>query len=170
MYIKNELKINALKIINAQKRFPEHQCNVVAKKRNAESNSVTNFYSLTCLWYSFIGPTEYGLVWNFSKNLRKSSAECAWQTTINKDSTLIRNQKPSSNDRDRNVYLAFLLRQRQGTILVMFESVMHVLEYVWEKRRNNIAHIHSRWIRWQEVIGMKNFAKEVGINNPEIAR
>jgi len=42
----------------------------------------------------------------FQKNLQKSSAERARQTT-NKDSTLIRNQKPSSNDRDRNVYLAF---------------------------------------------------------------
>jgi len=36
-----------------KKRFPEHQCNAAAKKRNAESNSVTNFYFLTCLWYSF---------------------------------------------------------------------------------------------------------------------
>jgi len=45
MYIKNELKINVLRIYqkHVQKRFPEHQCNVVDKKRNAESNSITNF-------------------------------------------------------------------------------------------------------------------------------
>jgi len=90
---------------------------------------------------------------------------------INKDSTMIRNQKLSSNDRDRNVYLAFLLmRQRQDTILVMLESVTHVLEHVREEKKNKIAHIRSRGIHWQEVIGMNNFAKEVGINNPEIAR
>jgi len=46
----------------------------------------------------------------FSKKFAaKSSAERAWQTTINKDSMMIRNQKPSSNDCDWNVYLAFLL-------------------------------------------------------------
>jgi len=89
---------------------------------------------------------------------------------------MIRNQKgddtkPSSNDRDRNVYLVFLLmRQRQDTILVMLESVTNVLEHVRKKRRNKIAHIRSRGIRWQEVIGIKNFTKKNGINNPEIAR
>jgi len=66
-----------------------------------------------------IGPTRYGLVQNFPKKFAaKSSAELAWQTIINKDSTLIRNQKLNSNDWDRNVYLAFLLmRQMQDTIL-----------------------------------------------------
>jgi len=52
---------------------------------------------------------DMDLYGTFQKNLAKSSAEHAWQTIINKDSTMIRNQKPSSNDRDRNVYLAFLL-------------------------------------------------------------
>jgi len=38
----------------------------------------------------------------------------------NKDSTLVRNHRPSSNDRDRNVYFVFLaMRQRQDTIFVM---------------------------------------------------
>jgi len=48
---------------------------------------------------------------DFSKKFAaKSSAERVWQTTTNKDSTkMIRNQKPSSNDRDRNIFLAFLL-------------------------------------------------------------
>jgi len=36
-----------------------------------------------------------------------------------------------------------------------------------EKRRNKIAYTRSRGIE-QEVIGMNNFAKEAGINNPEI--
>jgi len=73
-----------------------------------------------------------GLVQNFSKKFAaKSSAELAWQTTIYKNSTLIRNQNLCSNDRDRNVYLAFLLtRQRQDAILVILESVTHVLEHV----------------------------------------
>jgi len=31
-------------------------------------------------------------------------------------------------------------------------------------------HTRSRRIRWQEVIAINNFAKEAGINNPEIAR
>jgi len=76
------------------------QCNVVAKKHNAESNSVTNFYFFTCLWYSFfyvIEPTGYGIAWNFPKKFAaKSSAERTWQTTINKNSTMIRNQKPEA--------------------------------------------------------------------------
>jgi len=49
---------------------------------------------------------------------------------------MIRNQKLSSNDRDRNVYLAFLLmKQRQDIILVMLESVTHVLEHVREEKK-----------------------------------
>jgi len=61
---------------------------------------------------------QYRLVWNFPKKFAaKSNAKRAW-TTINKDSTMVRNQRPSSNDCDRNVYLAFLpIRQRQGTSL-----------------------------------------------------
>jgi len=42
--------------------------------------------------------------------------------------------------------------------------------YARKKRRNKIAHIRSHENRRQEVIGMNNFAKEAGINNPEIAR
>jgi len=50
------------------------------------------------------------------KSAAKSNAERAWQTTVNKDSTIVRNQRPSSND--RNIYLAFLpMRQRQDTML-----------------------------------------------------
>jgi len=80
------------------------------------------------LVYSFfhvIGPTRYGLVSNVPKKFAaKSSVERAWQTTVNKDSTMIQNQRPNSNDRDWNVYFAFLqmvLRQRQDTIHVMLE-------------------------------------------------
>jgi len=39
----NALNKRIKNLVNAQKRFPEHQCNVAVKKRNAESNSVTNF-------------------------------------------------------------------------------------------------------------------------------
>jgi len=49
----------------------------------------------------------------------------------------------------------------------MLESVTHVLEHVREKKEEQDR---SRQIRWQEVIGMNNFAKEVRINNSEIAR
>jgi len=45
-----------------------------------------------------------------------------------------KDQRPSSNDRDQNVYFAFLLmRQRQDTILIMLESVTHVLEHARKK-------------------------------------
>jgi len=45
---------------------------------------------------------QYGFVWNFpKKSAAKSNAERAWQTTVNKDSTMVRNQKFSSNDRDQ---------------------------------------------------------------------
>jgi len=81
---------------------------------------------------------------------------------------MIRNQRPNSNDCDRNVYLAFLpIKQRQGIIHVMLG---YVLEHMRKKRRNKIAHIRFCGIRLQEVIGINNFAKEAGINNPEIAR
>jgi len=80
---------------------------------------------------------DIGLVWNFPKKFAmKSSAERSWQTTINEDSIMIRNQKLSCNDHDQNVYLAFLLmKQRQDTILVMLESVTHVLEHVREEKK-----------------------------------
>jgi len=32
-----------MNLINAEKCFPEHQCNVVVEKRYAKSNSVINF-------------------------------------------------------------------------------------------------------------------------------
>jgi len=104
---------------------------------NHELSNKFLLFDMLVIFIHVIGPTGYGLVWNFPKKFAaKSSAERAWQMTINKDSTLIRNQKLSSNDRDRNVYLAFLLmRQRQDTILVMLKSVTHVLEYVREKKK-----------------------------------
>jgi len=37
---------------------------------------------------------QYGLVQNFpKKSAAKSNAERAWQMTVNKDSTMVRNQK-----------------------------------------------------------------------------
>jgi len=82
---------------------------------------------------------QYGLVWNFSKkSATKSNAERAWQT-VNKDSTMVRNQRPSSNDHDQYVYLAFLpMRQRQGIILVMLGYHAHSRRE--KKRRNKITH------------------------------
>jgi len=55
------------------------------------------------------------------------------------------------------------MRQRPGT------GITHILEYVREKRRNKFAHTYYRGIRWQKVIGMNNFARKAGINNPKIA-
>jgi len=43
---------------------------------------------------------------------------------------------------------------------------MHILEYVREKKKEQDR---FRGIRWQEVIGINNFVKEAGINNPKIA-
>jgi len=90
--------------------------------------------------------------------------------TVNKDLTMVRNQRPSFNDRDENVYLAFLsMRQKQGTILVMLGY--HALSRTRAiKRWNKIAHTHSCAIRWQEVIDINNVVKEAGINNLKIAR
>jgi len=66
------------------------------------------------------------------------------------------------------IFAFLLMRQRQGTILVMLGY--HVYSGTREKRRNKIAHIRSREIGWQEVIGMNNFAKEAAVNNSKIAR
>jgi len=56
-----------------------------------------------------------------AKSNAKHADDSKQKWTINKDSTMIRNQRLSSNDRDRNVYLAFLpMKQRQDTILVIF--------------------------------------------------
>jgi len=93
------------------------------------------------LWYSFfhvIGLTGYGLVWNFPKKFAaKSSAERAWQTTVNKNSTMMQYQRLNSNDRDRNVYLAFLLmRQKQDTILVMLEYYARSTTFARKKKEN----------------------------------
>jgi len=80
---------------------------------------------------------------------------------------MVRNQRPSSNDRNRNVYLAFLpMRQRQDTILVMFDRSRTRVR----KKEGIRSHTHSRKICWQEIIGMNKFTKKAGINNPEIAR
>jgi len=46
---------------------------------------------------------QYGFVWNFpKKSAAKSNAERAWQTTVNKDLIMVRNQRPNFNNRDRN--------------------------------------------------------------------
>jgi len=37
---------------------------------------------------------QYGLVWNFpKKSAAKSNVERAWQTTVNKDTTMVQNQR-----------------------------------------------------------------------------
>jgi len=90
---------------------------------------------------------QYELEWTCmeltKKNLWRNLIQSAHdkqskQTTVNKDSTIVQNQRPS--DRDRNVYLAFLpMRRRQGIIIVM-------LGYHAESRtraRKKKEHIHS---------------------------
>jgi len=95
----------------------------------------------------FIGPTGYGLIWNFLKFAAKSSAQRAWQTIVNKNSTMIRNQWPSSNNRDRNVYLVFLLmRQRQDTILMLEYHARSRTRA--RKKEETRSHIRSHGIRW----------------------
>jgi len=59
---------------------------------------------------------------------------------------MVQNQRFSSNNRDQNVYLAFLPRQRQGTILVMLEY--YARSRTRRKRKTNkIIHTRSREIR-----------------------
>jgi len=83
---------------------------------------------------------------------------------------MIRNQRPSSNDHDRNVYLAFLLmRQRQNIILIMLEFVKHVLEHVREKKKEQDRTHSFSWNPLTES-NRRIFLPEVKINNPEIAR
>jgi len=54
---------------------------------------------------------------------------------------MVQNQRLSSNDRDRNVYLAFLpMRQRQGTILLRYHARSR---HVREKKRDRIALIRG---------------------------
>jgi len=56
-------------------------------------------------------------------------------------------------------------------IFLLFRKNPPLAESKWGlKIRPSSYHTRSRGIHWQEIIGMNNFIKEAGINNPEIAR
>jgi len=80
---------------------------------------------------------------------------------LNKDSTIVRNQRPSSDDRDRNVYFAFLpMRQRQGTILAMLGYHARSRTCVRKKTEQDRTHSFS----WNSLTGSNQH--RVGSDSP----